>query len=167
LIPGIKNFTSKGRHVLTKVLMSACLAGLRTRYDGAPAPHPRLDDLVSRGIVIPVCPELLGGLGIPRAPCHFAGGDGNAVLSGHARVVDRTGLDRTAHFLRGAQDTLVLLDLVRPDFIIFKDGSPSCGVHRVDVQGTKMTGCGVTSALLKMRDLTLLSEEDPLPEGSF
>jgi uncharacterized protein YbbK (DUF523 family) len=145
-----------------RILMSACLAGLRTRYNGASVPHPLLDELVIRALIIPVCPEILGGLGIPRDPCHFRGGDGSAVLAGTAQMIDSRGLDRTAAFLRGAEETVRVARLVIPDLIIFKEGSPSCGLRRVDIEGDKQPGCGVTTAMILPLALDVLSEQDSL-----
>lgn len=145
------------------VLISACLAGLHTRYDGASSPHPLLRELRNSCLLVPVCPEILGGMGIPRFPCRFTGGDGRAVLAGKAGLFDRDGLDRTAMFVKGAEETRRLMELVSPALIFFKEGSPSCGVHRVDIEGRKVEGCGVTVALLEGWGIPFLTEEDPLP----
>jgi uncharacterized protein YbbK (DUF523 family) len=145
------------------VLISACLAGLHTRYDGASSPHPLLRELRKSCLLVPVCPEILGGLGIPRSPCRFTGGDGKAVLTEKARVFDREGMDRTAMFVKGAEETRRLVELVSPVLIFFKEGSPSCGVHRVDIDGKKEEGCGIAVALLRDRGIPFLTEEDPLP----
>lgn len=145
------------------VLISACLAGLHTRYDGASAPHPLLPELGSNALLVPVCPEILGGLGIPRSPCRFSGGDGTAVLLGAARLYDRNGIDRTTSFMKGAGETLRLVKLISPALILFKEGSPSCGVRRVDIDGRKEQGSGVSVALLKDLGIPFLTEEDPLP----
>lgn len=144
------------------IIISACLAGLRTRYDGREFPHPQLAELSVRWTLVPVCPEVLGGLGIPRPQCRFTGGDGVGVLEGMARIVDRTGRDRTAHFVRGGEEVERVVRLVTPRLIVFKEGSPSCGVRRVDIEGTKQPGCGVTVALLRRQGFSILTEEDPV-----
>jgi uncharacterized protein YbbK (DUF523 family) len=146
-----------------RILISGCLAGLRVRYNGVSMPHPSLEDLAKRAVLIPCCPEILGGLGVPRARCRFVGGDGRAVLNGAAWVYDDQGNDRTAAFLRGAEEVLHLCRLVQPDLIIFKEGSPSCGLHRVDIEGTKQQGCGVSTAMLEFLGIPIITEEDPLP----
>lgn len=145
------------------ILISACLAGFRTRYDGSSRPHPLLAKIAQAHILVPVCPEILGGLGIPRTRCRFSGGDGGAVLEGKARVVDRNGIDRTSEFLRGAEECLRVARLVSPELIIFKEGSPSCGLRRVDIEGEKVTGCGVVTALFKPTEIPIITEEDALP----
>ena len=117
------------------VMISACLAGLHTRYDGRANQHPPLSELANMVRLAPVCPEILGGLGIPPSPCHFVGGDGAAALRGDARLIDATGVDRTSFFLRAADETRRMVEPVCPDLILFEEGSPSCGIHRVDIEG--------------------------------
>ncbi len=149
------------------IIVSACLAGLRTRYDGRASMHPQLADLSDRWIVVPVCPEVLGGLGIPRPSCRFVGGDGARVLQGTAEIMDRTGRDCTSFFVRGAQEVERIVLLVAPRLIVFKEGSPSCGVRRVDIEGTKQAGCGVATALVRRHDIPILTEEDSLDEYNW
>lgn len=144
------------------ILISACLAGLRTRFDGCARPHRFLSLLLRRATVVPICPEVLGGLGIPRSPCRLFGGDGTRVLAREAQVFDYDGIDRTKAFLRGAWETYRLVEMLLPDLILFKEGSPSCGTRRVDINGTKQPGCGVTAALLKRTRIPILAEDDPL-----
>jgi uncharacterized protein YbbK (DUF523 family) len=107
-----------------RIILSACLAGLRTRYDGSSRPHPMLEILRAKGVLVPVCPEILGGMGIPRLPCRFSGGDGAAVLRGEANIIDADGTDRTLSFLRGAEETASVVELISPDLIVFKEGVP-------------------------------------------
>lgn len=145
-------------------LISACLAGMRTRYDGSSRPHPSLAELAARAILVPVCPEILGGMGIPRPRCSFQGGDGQSAVHGRGRVIDINGNDRTSAFLRGAQEVRRIVELIRPDLIVFKEGSPSCGLRRVDVEGRKEEGCGVTTAFLSELGIPIVTEEDPVPE---
>lgn len=148
----------------SRILLSACLAGLHTRYDGTSRPHLKLDILRIGNVLVPVCPEILGGLGIPRLPCRFSGGDGAAVLRGEAKIADAHGTDRTGCFVRAAEETARVVKLVSPDLIIFKEGSPSCGIRRVDIGGEKRPGCGVVTAILAESGIPIISEEDPLPE---
>jgi len=146
------------------VVISACLAGISVRYDGGSKPHSALEHLARETILIPVCPEILGGLGVPRPRCHFVAGDGNAVLRNTASVMDEHGNDRTSAFLRGAEETLRIVELVSPTLIVLKEGSPSCGLRSVDIQGERKPGCGVTTALLRGRHIPIVTEDDPLPE---
>ena len=147
------------------ILISGCLAGLRVRYNGLSRPHAFLEELAGMGVLVPCCPEILGGLGVPRPPCRFEGGDGRAVLKGAAQIIDSLGDNRTDAFLRGAEEVLQVCRLVRPNLVIFKEGSPSCGVHRVDIGGDTQQGCGVTTAMLESLRIPIISEEDPLPQS--
>lgn len=133
-------------------MVSACLLGLATRYDGKSKLNEKVLKLCQENICVPFCPEQLGGLSTPRPPCFFIGGDGNAVIDGVAKIVEKESrLDRTDNFIRGAKESLRIANIVRPHGIILKDGSPSCGVNRVDIEGEKQKGCGVTCALFKRK----------------
>ena len=89
-------------------LVSACLLGCPTAYDGDARPQEKLISLAARGRVVLICPEVAGGLGIPRQPAEIVDGDGNDVLDGRARVVTVDGEDVTEAFLRGAEHALAV-----------------------------------------------------------
>ena len=131
-------------------LASACLLGLRTRYDGGTKPHPDcLAALACRHTpcpVVPLCPEQLGGLPTPRPPAMLLGGDGFAVLDGRARVLDIHGRDLSAAFIRGAEQALAAARMLDIRIAWLKSGSPSCG------GGPRF---GVTAALLARAGLDL------------
>ena len=55
------------------IAVSACLAGRACRYDGKANTVQALKAMVERGEAVPICPEVLGGLGIPRDPCERQG----------------------------------------------------------------------------------------------
>ena len=129
-------------------VVSACLAGIRCRYDGDSREDPEVLRLLSEGTALPLCPEQLGGLPTPRPRAQFVGGDGEDVLRGRAKVVSEDGEDVTESFLRGAEEVLRIARLLGLREVIFKDGSPSCGVSVVWVEGREVRGVGVTSALL-------------------
>ncbi len=125
-------------------LVSACLLGLRTRYDG----NSKEVAWLRRGACrfIPVCPEQLGGLPTPRAPAEILGGDGLAVLEGRARVVNQLGEDVTPAFIRGAEEVLRLAKLYQVQGVWLKARSPSCGVT---------PKLGVCAALLRLHGFPL------------
>jgi len=140
------------------VLVSACLLGVNCRYDGSHAYCPEVFDELWRSHFIPVCPEQLGGLPTPRTPANIEGGDGRDVLRGRAKVINRGGEDVTAAFLKGAQETLLIAQLVRAKKAILRNHSPSCGCQAV-YQGKKLVkGAGVTAALLAESSLEVVSE---------
>ncbi len=184
---------------------SACLIGVRCRYDGATrtASQPILDALLCRPLaplprgieraifdlfddarclgeghalhfdniaadflargVLPICPELFGGLGCPRAAADFIGGDGEALLQSRARLVDRRGQDVSEAFALGARVAFDLIQKAGATCALLKEGSPSCGVHRVQCDGVKIQGQGVTAAILGRAGIEIFSEEEVRP----
>ncbi|MDO3376589.1 DUF523 domain-containing protein [Geoalkalibacter halelectricus] len=144
------------------ILVSACLLGLQTRYDGASKNHPGVQDWLSRHqrIPVPVCPEQLAGLPTPRSRTFFQAGAGHEVLEGSAQVVSEHGDERTAVFLRGARETLKIARLCGCRQALLKERSPSCGVHEVYCGEEKITGLGVAAALLQRSGIEVFSEED-------
>ena len=121
-------------------LVSACLLGLRTRYDGRVSSKKTCSTFIEGAISIPVCPEQLGGLPTPRSAADLVGGDGYEVLAGRARVMSRDGHDVTESFIMGARQVLAIAQLQSVAGVLFKARSPSCGVSPV---------IGVTAALLR------------------
>jgi len=145
------------------ILVSSCLLGLSTRYDGGNNAHKLLLKYKSLQKFIPVCPEVEGGLSIPRLPAEIVDGDGLKVLAGQARVLDSRGRDVTTAFVEGAKIIAGKLSAYKVTAAILKEGSPSCGVHRI-YDGTftknKKAGQGVTAALLQQLNLPVYSEEE-------
>jgi len=150
---------------MSRILVSACLLGERVRYNGASAAADSgiLEHWLAEGRVVSFCPEVAGGLGVPRPAAEIAGADGAAVLAGEARILTRAGTDVTGQFLRGAT---LALDAARTQGVrlaILKDGSPSCGsttIHDGTFTGTRRTGNGVTTALLERHGIRVFSEQE-------
>lgn len=144
-------------------LVSACLLGICTRYDGGCCPVPQLIQLAAQGLVVPVCPEVAGGLPVPRPPAEIGGGDGQSVLDGQARVLTVDGQDVTEAFLAGARRALETAQRLGVRRAVLKDDSPSCGCHRIydgTFSGHMVSGQGVATALLQRNGIAVLSEED-------
>jgi uncharacterized protein YbbK (DUF523 family) len=141
----------------SRVLVSACLLGVRCRYDGAHKRYDGVEQAIAGCEAVPVCPEVAGGLPIPRSASGLVGGDGAAVLAGRARVLSDGGEERTAAFLAGARACLAHA----PDaaWALLKEGSPSCGVNLTWVDGRKVPGKGVFAALLTAAGIPLRTEE--------
>ena len=145
------------------ILVSACLLGLRTRYDGTTRHNPTVLAWLERQrlLPIPVCPEQLAGLPTPREQTRFATGDGGAVLTGNGTVVAvASGRAMNTSFLRGARETLQIARLTGCRRALLKERSPSCGVHQVHCGEHLVPGAGVTTALLIDAGLSVLSEAD-------
>jgi len=133
---------------LPKCLVSACLTGLCTRYDGLGKASPDCLRQLAGYLWVPVCPEQLGGLPTPRPAARLIGGDGHGVLAGTARVVDLHGHDVTEAFLRGAAMVLAIAQAQAIDCCFLKSGSPSCGLAPL---------VGVTAALLHRHSIRVVS----------
>jgi uncharacterized protein YbbK (DUF523 family) len=153
---------------MEKILVSACLLGERVRYNGADkrCDHEVLQRWIDEGRIVPVCPEVGGGLPVPRLPAEIEDGAGGAsVLAGAARVVDREGRDVSRHFLSGAQLALASARANGIRIAILKEGSPSCG-SSVTHDGTFGAGMvekpGVTTALLEQAGIHVFSESELL-----
>ncbi len=148
---------------MEKILISACLAGKRVRYDGKKLPIKKnqIYQWYRQGRLVIVCPEVSGGLHIPRPAAQIVGGTGHDVLSGNARVIDIDQNDVTRSFVKGAHDTLLLAQKCNIRVAVFKEKSPSCGVGQIydgTFSSSLMPGSGVTVALLKENNVQVFSE---------
>jgi len=147
---------------MQKILVSACLLGERVRYDGGDCRQSGLlKQWQSEGRLIPICPEVAGGLPVPRPPAEIVSGNSDAVLSGSGSVRRQNGDDLTDAFVDGAE--LALAQCMRHQilFAVLKEGSPSCGVSCVNdgtFSGVKIEGEGITARLLKRHGITVFSE---------
>jgi len=135
-----------------RILVSACLLGVRCRYDGRSAGSAPLLERLPGRCIIPICPEQLGGLSTPRPPAVMEGGDGWDVLHGRARVVDETGRDVSEAFVRGAWEALRIARLFEVGRAVLKARSPSCGLCTPYCDKTG-GGMGVTASLLSSEGL--------------
>jgi uncharacterized protein YbbK (DUF523 family) len=140
-------------------IASACLAGVKCRFDGEARPDERIAAMHRRGEVKLVCPECLAGMKSPRCPSEISGGDGADVLDGRARVIAKDGGDRTAEFIEGARATLEAARACGAAFAYLKAKSPSCGCGRIydgSFSTTLRAGDGVTTALLKRNGVAVV-----------
>jgi len=148
---------------LRKVLVSACLLGEHVRYDGGSSPVS--SEIISRwdmeGRLVPVCPEMAGGLPTPRPAAEIMQADTEGVMQETSQVRTRDGDDVTGFFLSGARQALALACRHGILVAILKDGSPSCGSRRINdgnFSGRKVTGQGVTACLLRRHGICVFSE---------
>ncbi len=140
------------------ILVSACLAGINCRHDGKNCLNAHVAELVRNGKAVAVCPEMEGGLGVPRNRAEIAGGTGADVLDGRNRVIDIAGNDVTDVFIKGASETLKKARSVCADKAILKARSPSCGsgmIHDGSFTGKLKEGNGVTAELLKRNSIEI------------
>jgi len=148
-------------------IVSACLLGIRCRYDAKRKPNKKVLRLLKNEVLIPVCPEQLGGLKTPRTGSGIRGGDGNDVLLGKAKVLNRKKEDWTKNYLQGAKEALRIARQFKIKEVILKQGSPACGCGEAfqwkEVNGKwsnrRRRGDGVTTALFKKHGIKVLTEE--------
>jgi uncharacterized protein YbbK (DUF523 family) len=133
------------------ILISACLLGIRCRYDGAAKYDARIEKLMEKHHLIPVCPEIYGGLSTPRNPSERSGD----------KVAGKNGQDVTAAFQKGAEETLALAKLFHCEYAILKERSPSCGhgqIYDGTFTGKLISGSGVAAELLMKNGVKVLGE---------
>lgn len=147
------------------VLISSCLLGNPVRYDGRGVPNDDavLTQWLAEGRVVPVCPEVAGGMPIPRPPAEIEPGKvAAAVLDAGARVVAVTGEDVTLPFVQGAHAALAAARERGIRVAVLKEGSPSCGsgyVYDGHFAGRRQPGVGVTAELLTRAGVQVFSEK--------
>ena len=133
------------------LLISSCLLGIKCRYDGGQKPLDCLDELMEKHVLIPVCPEVIGGLPTPRVPAERIGD----------RVITKDGRDVTAEYERGAQEALRLAQMTGCTHALLKERSPSCGcgvIYDGSFTGGLCKGDGVCGELLKKHGVEVLGE---------
>ena len=138
------------------ILVSACLLGIRCRYDDTSKPNPQVQALQKDFALIPFCPEEFAGLPTPRPP---------AECQADGRVINTEGEDVTDAFMRGAAQAVCLCQDFQISYAILKERSPSCGPHtRYDgsFSSTLIQAPGLTAKALTEKGITVLSEEDLL-----
>ncbi|MDQ1534538.1 MAG: hypothetical protein QOF28_2299 [Actinomycetota bacterium] len=148
------------------ILVSACLLGTCCNHEGRASPRPRVQALSASARLVPICPEVVGGLATPRRAAEIVGGDGAAVLAGSARVRTADGDDVTAAYTRGAAAAVELARATGATRAVLKARSPSCG--SVDVYDGAFTrtlhsGAGVTAAALRAAGIDVVSDEEIQP----
>jgi len=149
---------------MKKILVSACLLGERVRYNGKiiPVENPVMAQWHKEGRLISFCPEVAGGLPVPRPPAEISGDGGPAVLAGKAEVMDKSGERVTASFIAGAYRALEIARTENVTLAILKDGSPSCGSIRIydgSFSGISLSGQGVTTAILEKYGIRVFGEQ--------
>lgn len=135
------------------ILVSACLLGVECRYNGKGVLEPGMKELMKRHHLVPVCPEIMGGLATPRTPAEQRAG----------RVLTRDGKDVTEAYRRGARQVLGLARLYDCRVAVMKERSPSCGRGRIydgTFSGTLTDGNGVCAELLASEGIAVYGESE-------
>lgn len=135
-----------------KIAVSACLLGHNCKYNGKNNRNETILSLAENHTLIPVCPEVMGGMPTPRVPCEQTGG----------RVIDKTGKDQTSHFQSGADKALELLEKEGCQLVILQPRSPSCGAGQIydgSFSGTLVPGDGIFAKKLKERGIPCINAD--------
>jgi len=139
-------------NIQRKIICSACLLGVKCRYDGKSKANKKVLALVKRVILIPVCPEQLGGQTTPRKDAEQKG----------SRVIEKSGKDVTKYFLAGAKEVLRIAKILGIKKAILKQRSPSCGCGQIydgSFSGKIIKGDGLTTKLLKKHHIKVIPDE--------
>ncbi|MDW7668676.1 MAG: DUF523 domain-containing protein [Bacillota bacterium] len=137
------------------ILVSACLLGVNCKYNGGNNKTIKVDELLKDEILIPVCPEQLGGMETPRNPSEII------LIDGKKHVVDKKGNDVTFQFVKGGEETLKIAKLFNIETAILKSNSPSCGcgsIYDGTFTGKIVEGNGITAAILKSNNIKIYNE---------
>ena len=142
-------------------LVSACLAGANCTYRGKNKLSVPIKELVDSGKAIAVCPEVMGGLPIPRENSEIAGGDGLSVLRRKAAVMSVSGIDLSENYVAGARRVLSLAKKYTIKKAILKSKSPACGfgmIYDGTFTRTLKKGDGVLACLLRVNGIAIHTE---------
>ena len=138
---------------MEKILISACLVGDNVKYNGGNNLSPKIDALLEKYELIPFCPEVEGGLSIPRTPAERKDG----------RVINQDGEDVTDAYYRGAELAFNICLYLKIKKVILKEKSPSCGskiIYDGSFSHKEIPGMGVTAEYLKEKGIEVYSEDD-------
>lgn len=138
---------------MEKILISACLVGDNVKYDGKNNLSDKIERLLEKYELVPFCPEVEGGLPIPRKPSERV----------RDRVKMEDGRDVTRQFENGAEKALNICMYLGIKIAILKENSPSCGSHTIydgSFSHKLIKGEGVTTELLKKKGITVLNEDE-------
>ena len=133
-----------------KILVSACLLGLNTKYDGTNNYSIDIDEFLKDYDVIPICPEIMGGLPTPRIPAEIL----------DDRVITKDGKDVTEQFIKGANEVLFLAKKYNIKKALLKLKSPSCGYGKIyngTFTNTLINKNGITAELLKENNIEIIT----------
>lgn len=139
------------------ILVSSCLIGLETRYNGEGTREESLMEFLKDKRFIPICPEQLGGLSTPRKPCEIL------IIDGQEKIINIDGEDKTQHFIKGANEVLKLVKEFDIKYAILKERSPSCGKGRIydgSFSSKLIDGDGIAARMLTEAGVKVYNENN-------
>lgn len=143
-----------------RIAVSACLLGEACRYDGNAKACERVIALAAGHEVLPICPEVAGGLPTPRVPSEIVRSDGPGSPS---RVVNAEGVDVTEAFMRGARISVREMVEFDCEAAILKAKSPSCGsglIYDGSFSGKLTHGWGIAASMIREAGIPVFDEND-------
>ncbi len=144
-------------------VISSCLLGENCKYEGGNNFNNRAKEIFDKGGCISLCPEVLGGFGVPRTRIEIKDGSGEEVLCGKTYVVNEKGENVTVECIRGAQRALEIAREKGFKKAILKARSPSCGfkwIYDGSFSGGLRKGNGVFSQILYDNGFDIMTEEE-------
>lgn len=135
-----------------RILVSACLLGYNCKYNGKNNYNSKVVELLKEHEVVPVCPEMFGGLSCPRIPCEKVGN----------KIMGKEGNDCTKQFIKGAEIALNIAKEKQVDFAILQRRSPSCGyslIYDGTFNGNLIVGSGIFAQKLQSLDIPIMEAE--------
>ncbi len=138
---------------MDKILVSSCLLGVPCRYDGNSKPNEKVMEFLKGKDTLGICPEVMGGLKVPRDPAEFVNG----------KIITNNGKDVTKEYQKGASIALEIARSENVDLCILKANSPSCGCGKIydgTFSGTLKDGNGCTADLLTKHGFKVVSENE-------
>ncbi len=149
------------------ILVSACLAGEKCRYNAEHRLHPIIAELGKKGKIIAVCPEVMGGLPTPRLACEIAGANAQLVIDSQAKVRNLVGDDITQAILSGCRKALNIAKDNKIKLAILKDKSVCCAVDTIydgTFQSRLVQGRGILTLLLESEGIKVVNSKSVLIE---
>lgn len=136
-----------------KIAVSSCLLGINCKYNGKSNYNEDIIKLKEQYELVPICPEVLGGLPTPRVPSEII----------KNKVINQEGIDVTNNYNEGAKKALTILKENGIKIAILKAKSPSCGKGQIydgTFSHTLVAGDGVTTKLFLENDILVLNENN-------
>lgn len=138
---------------MESILVSACLLGSNCKYNGLNNKNDKVLEYIKDKNVIPICPEIMGGLPIPRTPSEIKDN----------KVITKEGIDVTNNYYKGAEEVLYLAKLFNIKKALLKSKSPSCGKNKIydgSFTSSIIEGHGITTKLLIENGIEVITEEE-------
>ena len=138
---------------MENILVSACLLGDNVKYNGKNNLNEKVLRLKEKYNIIKICPEVMGGLPIPRIPSEING----------EKVILENLKDVTKNFEKGKNEVLKLVKKYNITIAVLKEKSPSCAKYKVydgTFSGNKIDGNGITTELLLENGIEVISSKE-------